>query len=85
MTLPGEGHDRVFKVTIRWLSQVNLFDLERALEGVSQQIPMEAVQALDVVMRHMPSMTLVLCFLPSVVVYIDFILLSETGCQGICC
>lgn len=57
VTLPGEGRDRVFKVAIRWVSQVNLFDLERALEGVSRQIPMEAIQALDVVMRHMPSMT----------------------------
>ena len=49
VTLPGEGRDRVFKVAIRWVSQVNLFDLERALEGVSRQIPMEAIQALDVV------------------------------------
>ncbi|XP_070208150.1 protein argonaute-2-like isoform X2 [Littorina saxatilis] len=57
VTLPGEGRDRVFKVGIRWVNQVNLFDLERALEGVSRQIPMEAIQALDVVMRHMPSMT----------------------------
>ncbi|XP_076457167.1 protein argonaute-2-like isoform X9 [Babylonia areolata] len=57
VTLPGEGRDRVFKVGIRWVNQVNLFDLERALEGVSRQIPIEAIQALDVVMRHMPSMT----------------------------
>ena len=57
MTLPGEGRDRVFKVAIRWVNQVNLFDLERALEGVARQIPLEAIQALDVVMRHMPSMT----------------------------
>ncbi|XP_025092974.1 protein argonaute-2-like isoform X1 [Pomacea canaliculata] len=57
VTLPGEGRDRVFKVAIRWVNQVNLFDLERALEGVSRQIPLEAIQALDVVMRHMPSMT----------------------------
>nr|AWH61393.1 putative argonaute-1 [Nucella lapillus] len=57
VTLPGEGRDRVFKVGIRWVNQVNLFDLERALEGVARQIPIEAIQALDVVMRHMPSMT----------------------------
>ena len=57
VTLPGEGHDRVFKVAIKWVSQVSLDALEEALEGKSPLIPLDSVQALDVVMRHLPSMT----------------------------
>lgn len=57
MTLPGEGKDRVFKVAIRWVTQVSLYSLEEALEGRTRQMPFEAIQALDVVMRHLPSMT----------------------------
>lgn len=56
VTLPGEGRDRVFKVAIKWVAQVSLFALEEALEGRSQQMPFDAIQALDVVMRHLPSM-----------------------------
>ena len=56
LTLPGEGKDRVFKVALKWLSQVSLIALEEALEGRSRQIPSESTQALDVVMRHLPSM-----------------------------
>ena len=56
LTLPGEGKDRVFKVAIKWLSQVSLIALEEALEGRSRHIPLETTQALDVVMRHLPSM-----------------------------
>nr|XP_006818896.1 PREDICTED: protein argonaute-2-like [Saccoglossus kowalevskii] len=57
VTLPGEGKDRVFKVAIKWVASVSLFALEQALEGRIQTIPFEAIQALDVVMRHLPSMT----------------------------
>ena len=57
MTLPGEGKDRVFKVAIKWVVQISLYTLEEALEGRTRQIPYEAIQALDVVMRHLPSMT----------------------------
>lgn len=57
VTLPGEGKDRVFRVTIKWLAQVSLFTLEEALEGRTRQIPYDAILALDVVMRHLPSMT----------------------------
>ena len=57
VTLPGEGRDRVFKVGIRYVGQVSLFALEEALEGRTRQIPMDAIQALDVVMRHLPSKT----------------------------
>ena len=55
--LPGEGKDRVFRVTIKWIAQVSLFALEEALEGRTRQIPYDAILALDVVMRHLPSMT----------------------------
>lgn len=56
LTLPGEGKDRIFKVALRWIGQVSLSALEDALEGRSQRIPIESTQALDVVMRHLPSM-----------------------------
>ncbi|XP_047533189.1 protein argonaute-2 isoform X1 [Vanessa atalanta] len=56
VTLPGEGKDRVFRVTIKWVAQVSLFALEEALEGRTRQIPYDAILALDVVMRHLPSM-----------------------------
>jgi len=57
VTLPGEGKDRVFRVAIKWVSQVSLNALEEALEGNSRTIPLDSIQALDVVMRHLPSMT----------------------------
>ncbi|XP_040566297.1 protein argonaute-2 [Lepeophtheirus salmonis] len=57
VTLPGEGKDRVFRVAVKWNAQVSLYALEEALEGRSRQIPFDAIQALDVVMRHLPSMT----------------------------
>lgn len=57
VTLPGEGKDRVFRVSLKWLAQVSLFNLEEALEGRTRQIPYDAILALDVVMRHLPSMT----------------------------
>lgn len=44
-------------MVIKWLAQVSLFALEEALEGRTRQIPYDAVLALDVVMRHLPSMT----------------------------
>lgn len=43
MTLPGEGKDRVFRVTIKWVAQVSLFALEEALEGRTRQIPFDAI------------------------------------------
>lgn len=57
VTLPGEGKDRVFRVAIKWVSKVSLNTLEEALEGNSRTIPLDSIQALDVVMRHLPSMT----------------------------
>lgn len=57
VTLPGEGKDRVFRLTLKWVAKVSLYALEDALQGVSRTIPPETIQALDVVMRHLPSMT----------------------------
>jgi len=57
VTLPGEGKDRVFHVAIKWVAKVSLYALEEALEGRTRTIPLDAIQALDVVMRHLPSMT----------------------------
>uniref|UniRef100_A0A183T6C1 Protein argonaute-1 n=1 Tax=Schistocephalus solidus TaxID=70667 RepID=A0A183T6C1_SCHSO len=57
VTLPGEGKDRVFKVAIKHVSEVSLFSLEEALEGRTQRIPNDAVVSLDVIMRHLPSMS----------------------------
>lgn len=54
--MPGEGRDRVFKVAIKWVSQISLYSLEEALEGRARRIPECAVEALDVIMRHLPSM-----------------------------
>lgn len=56
VTLPGEGKDRVFGVAIKWVAKISLYDLKEALEGV-RNVPPECMQALDVVMRHLPSMT----------------------------
>ena len=42
---------------MKWAAQVSLYALEEALEGRTRQIPFDAIQALDVVMRHLPSMT----------------------------
>ena len=56
VTLPGEGRDRTFTVAIKWVSRVSLYSLRLALEGQIKGIPFETVQALDVVMRHLPSM-----------------------------
>lgn len=47
----------MFRVAIKWQAQVSLFALEEALEGRTRQIPFDAILALDVVMRHLPSMT----------------------------
>uniref|UniRef100_A0A670IEL5 Argonaute RISC catalytic component 2 n=1 Tax=Podarcis muralis TaxID=64176 RepID=A0A670IEL5_PODMU len=56
VTLPGEGKDRIFKVAIKWMSGVSLQALHDALSGRLPSVPFETIQALDVVMRHLPSM-----------------------------
>ena len=66
VTLPGPGgeaaaaaaggRDRVFRVGIRWQAQISLYALEEALEGRSRKLCGASIDALDVVMRHLPSM-----------------------------
>ncbi|XP_053571928.1 protein argonaute-2 [Bombina bombina] len=56
VTLPGEGKDRIFKVAIKWMACVSLQALHEALSGRLPSVPFETIQALDVVMRHLPSM-----------------------------
>ena len=53
---PGEGRDRCFKVQIKWVAQVSLVSLQEALQGQGPPVSNEAVSALDVIMRHLPSM-----------------------------
>ena len=54
--LKSDGRERVFKVAIRWVALVSLYQLEQALSGHSFDMPFETIQALDVVMRHQPSL-----------------------------
>ena len=58
MTVPGlvEGKDRIFNVMICLETRVSLFELQEALKGSTLLIPYNAVQALDVILRHLPSM-----------------------------
>lgn len=58
VTLGGDGNrERVFKVSVKYVAQVNLSILESVLRGETiGAVPFEGIQALDVVMRHLPSM-----------------------------
>ncbi|XP_071810856.1 protein argonaute-2-like isoform X3 [Apostichopus japonicus] len=57
VTLPGDGRDRTFSVILKFAGFVSLALLEQALEGRLPIMPFDAIQALDVIMRHLPSMT----------------------------
>ncbi|MBN3320357.1 AGO1 protein, partial [Atractosteus spatula] len=57
VTIPGEGKDRIFKVSIRWLAIVSWRLLQEALVSGRLQVPLDSVQALDVAMRHLASMS----------------------------
>lgn len=54
--LPSDGRERIFNCTIKFKTRISLYTLKMALESKLSDIPFEAVQALDVVMRHLPSM-----------------------------
>ncbi|KFD52616.1 hypothetical protein M514_06463 [Trichuris suis] len=57
VTLPGDSAvERQFRVTIKWISQVSLSLLEEAMEGRIRSVPYESVQAIDVILRHLPSL-----------------------------
>ncbi|BFZ21339.1 hypothetical protein BsWGS_24378 [Bradybaena similaris] len=55
VTLPGEGRDRVFRVAIRYVGQVSFTALMEALNGNTLNIPEDSLQALDAVLRELPS------------------------------
>jgi hypothetical protein len=62
MSMPGsvgsvsQGKDRQFKITLKFESRISFYDLQNALQGSSVNVPFNAVQALDVIFRHLPSM-----------------------------
>ena len=67
MTLPGEGgKDRPFKVSIKFVSLVSWHMLHEVLTGHAVAEPLDLdkpvstnpVHAVDVVLRHLPSMKL---------------------------
>lgn len=43
-------------MSIKAVARVDLDQLERVLNGEQMAMPFEGIQALDVVMRHLPSM-----------------------------
>jgi hypothetical protein len=42
---------------MKWVQQISLFGLEEALQGHTREIPQDAITAVDIIMRHLPSMT----------------------------
>ena len=66
VTLPGEGKDQTFKVSLQWVSVVSLQMLLEALSGHLNEVPEDSVQALDVITRHLPSMRYVRYFCPCI-------------------
>ncbi|KAI6190975.1 Protein argonaute-2 [Aphelenchoides bicaudatus] len=54
--MPGDSQlDRKFKVGIKYVMSVSLERLDQALLGQIRTVPPEAVQAMDVILRHLPS------------------------------
>ena len=51
------GKEREYTVEVKWVSQVSLYYLNQALEGKLTEIPKDTIQAIDVVLRFLPSMT----------------------------
>lgn len=51
------GKKREYTVKIKWVSKVSLYDLNQALQGNRTRIPHHAIQAVEVVLRHLPKMT----------------------------
>ena len=60
VTLPSdEARERIFKVSLQYVARVSLGLLDQVLERKNQHPPIESIQALDVIMRHFPSIKLV--------------------------
>lgn len=57
VTLAGpDGRDRAFTVEIKFETKISLYELLAAIEGRARDDATEGVFALDVVLRHLPSM-----------------------------
>ncbi|CAD5227824.1 unnamed protein product [Bursaphelenchus okinawaensis] len=56
VTMPGDSPvDRRFMVYIQWKESVSLKLLDDALRGFRRDVPLNSVQAMDVILRHLPS------------------------------
>lgn len=92
VTLPGEGgKDRPFKVSIKFVSRVSWHLLHEVLTGRTLPEPLELdkpistnpVHAVDVVLRHLPSMKWVLlAFIPLYILNMKIFLL-RISCAGL--
>ena len=51
------GKQREYTVKIKWVSKVSLYDLNEALKGNRTEIPQATIQAVEVIMQHLPNMT----------------------------
>ena len=51
------GKQREYIVKIKWVSKVSLYDLNEALKGNRTEIPKDTMQAIEVVLQHLPNMT----------------------------
>ena len=51
------GKEREYTVHIKWVSKVSLYDLNEALKGNRTDIPNNTMQAVEVVLQHLPNMT----------------------------
>uniref|UniRef100_A0A915DE13 PAZ domain-containing protein n=1 Tax=Ditylenchus dipsaci TaxID=166011 RepID=A0A915DE13_9BILA len=55
VVMPGDSSmDRKFKVAIKLVNMVSLSKLEDAMLGRIRPVPSESVQAMDVILRHLP-------------------------------
>uniref|UniRef100_A0A1I7RK51 Protein argonaute-1 n=1 Tax=Bursaphelenchus xylophilus TaxID=6326 RepID=A0A1I7RK51_BURXY len=56
VTMPGDSPvDRRFSVALQWKETVSLKALDDALRGFRRDVPLNSVQAMDVILRHLPS------------------------------
>ena len=55
---PGlsESKDCTFKISIKYETKINLMELENLLNGMNCSMPYNSIQALDVILRHYPSL-----------------------------
>ena len=57
VTLAGpDGRDRKFNVEIKFEMKISLYELLASIEGRARDVPEDAAFALDVALRHLPSM-----------------------------